>query len=211
MSLFMSGGVLSYGISGSVRKDAAMSVTISCRIKDIKAGMKHLKAALPKKKEQYNFAMIELTIRPDRLTMSTIGASYHFDCTADRFAKVILPAVVMAQIIKASKSETFKIECRQGEITFERAILSSGAIVLVHLENHSTIDLPMNYTAVDLLRLRKLHDAEELERMHVLDEVLTAEEDLADDISEAHILLGQYGVSEDDVRQLVHGQIFREG
>jgi hypothetical protein len=184
-----------------------MSISLSCSTTAFREGMKHLSVALPRKKKELIASQLELNIRPNNLTLSTIGATYHIDCSANGFAKVILPTMLLLKIVKALKSETLSLECAEGEIKCDGFVISSDSISVVHPENQSSIDLSMNYTLVDLLRLRISNTDEELERMNLLHKVRKAQSDLSKNIHLAHELLKDYGVRIHDLEGLVESKV----
>lgn len=184
-----------------------MSIILSCSTNEMQEGMKHISVALPRKKKELIASQLELNIKPHNLTLSTVGAAFHVNCSANGFAKVILPTMLLLKIVQALKSETLSLECAEGEIKCDGFSISSESISVVHPENQSAIDLSMNYTLVDLLRLRKSNTDEELQRVNLLHKVLKAQRDLSKNIHLAHELLKEYGIRIHDLEGLVESKV----
>jgi len=94
-----------------------------------------------------------------------------------------------------------------GVVTFSGSALESDSIKIIHPENQPKIDLPINYSNLNLLQLEFQYSYEELDRMNLLSKIDKAKENLDESIRKALSALSVYGVKYDDLEKIVRGKI----
>lgn len=182
-------------------------VSFSCETKDIKAAIKHIRVAIPKSRKERIKSRIEIDIKPDKVILSVIGASYHIYEHTGIFAKIFMPVVLLIKAVEVTKLSRFVMECKNGMVRFGGTEISSPEIEIGHPENQSKIDLSMNYKVLDLLQLRNQYPVTELRRMGLLEKLLKAEEKMIEDLETASEMLWQYGISYEELRGLVEKKV----
>jgi len=184
-----------------------MSIKLECDIENIKEACKHLRVALPKSKRERSKAILEMNFKPKEVHLSVIGAKYRLRIEAECFTKVMLPFVILDTIVKDWKGDVFIASFDIGLVTFGGSALESDAIKIVHPENQPKIDLPINYSELNLLQLEFQYSYEELGRMNLLSKIDKAKEHLDESVRMALSALSVYGVKYDDIEKVVREKI----
>ena len=184
-----------------------MSIILECNYDQVKAACKHLRAALPKGKRDRNSAILELNFKPKEVQFSIIGAMYHFPVESNSFVKVLLPFAFIDSILKDWKGDNFLAVFKKGVVSYGGHAIESKRIKIVHLENQTKFDLPINYSELDLLRLESVHSSEELESMNLSGKIRKAREDLEEEISFVASRLSKYGVKREEIDTLVRRKL----
>lgn len=109
--------------------------------------------------------------------------------------------------MKNWKGEVFAASFDNGVVTFGGSSLESDAIKIVHLENQPKIDLPINYSDLDLLRSESQYSFEELKRMNLFSKIDKARENLDRSIRAALSELSVYGLKYDDIEKIIKEKI----
>ena len=184
-------------------------ITFSCGITDIKAAIKHIRVAIPKSKKERTKSRIEIDIKPDKVILSVIGASYHIDVHTGIFAKIFMPVLLLIRAVEVTKSIKFVMECENGKTRFGGTEISSPDIEISHSENQPKINLSINYKVIELLQLRYKYSVTELKRMGLLEKLLNAEEKMIEELERAAEMLKQYGIRFDELRDLAEDKIHK--
>jgi len=182
-------------------------IQFSCNSSDLRAALRHIRVALPKRKQDQVKARVEFSLKPDSITISVVGASYTIDSHSGLFVKIFMPVMLLSRAVRAAKSPKMAIECEPGKVRFNGMEVSSTAIEITHPENQSKLDLTINYNLRDILRLRKEHSIDEIERMGLYDKLIATEEKLEDDIMTAYHLLKPYGMTQREMKEWIEGKI----
>lgn len=185
-------------------------IEFSCNIIDIQAAVEHIRVALPKRREERVKARVELDIKPDKVILSVVGASYTIDMDTGIFAKVFMPVLLLIRAVEVTKSSRLVMQCEDGKVRFGGTEISSPEIEVVHPENQSKIDLTMNYRSLDILQLRSQHPIDEIKRMGLLEKLLKTEEKMTEDLESASDLLKPYGVTYEELRELLERRIDKQ-
>jgi hypothetical protein len=184
-----------------------MPIKLECGIDNIKEACKHLRVALPKSKKERAQAILELNFKPKEVHLSVIGAKYRLHIESECFSKVLLPFVILDTIVKDWKGDVFIASFDTGVVTFGGSALESDSIKIVHPENQPKIDLPINYSDLNLLQLEFQYSLEELGRMNLLSKIDKAKENLDNSVRVALSALSVYGVKYDDIEKIVREKI----
>jgi hypothetical protein len=184
-----------------------MSIILECDIENIKEACKHLRVALPKSKRERAKAILEMNFKPQEVQLSLIGAMYRLRISSGCYAKILLPFVFFDTIVKDWKAKIFFASFDNGVITFGGSSLESDAIKIIHPENQSKIDLPINYSEHDLLRLEFQYSYEELGRMNLLSQIDKAKENLDKSVRTTLSQLSVYGIKYDEIEKLIMEKI----
>jgi hypothetical protein len=184
-----------------------MSIRLECGLVNIQEADKHHRVALPKSKKERAKAILEMNFKPQEVQLSVIGAMYRLRTSSGCYAKVLLPFVFFDTIVKDWKGEVFVASFDNGVITFGGSSLESDAIKIIHPENQPKIDLPINYSDLDLLRSELQYSFKELERMNLISKIDKARENLDEAIRISLSHLSVYGIKYDDIEKLIMEKI----
>jgi hypothetical protein len=184
-----------------------MSIRLECGIENIKAACKHLRVALPKSKKERAQAILEMNFKPKEVYLTVIGATYRLHVESECFTKVLLPFVFFDKIVKSCSNNIFVLSFDRGVVTYGETTLESHSIKIIHPENQPKIDLPINYSDLNLLQLEFQYSYEELGRMNLLSKIDKAKENLDESIRTALSALSMYGIKYDDIEKIVREKI----
>ena len=164
-----------------------------------------LDVAVNKQKKFYkDLTVIELTVTNGLLTLAVPGAILRVPCVTTGTCKATMRYRYFFQMIEDSADKVISIEIKEGEINIGGV---RTGIKTTFFEDDSilrTINLPVNYREIDILRLPDDGFTAEEIRFNVLDLLLAkAQNKLKERIEIAYSALSAYGVSEEDIVALV--------
>ena len=90
--------------------------------------------------------MLEINFQPEQVQLSVLGAVYRLRAQPGIFAKVILPFSFFNKAVVDWRSPVFTASFEDGLATFGGTSLESEYIQVVHPENQTKIDHPINNT-----------------------------------------------------------------
>ena len=151
----------------------------------------------------------EITVTEGRVTVVLPGVEFYMLCkTNGGAAKISIPYFYFLDIVKNLKEKEAEFKVNQGEITL--GILTFNAQTWFFSDDTilRSIQLPVNYTDADILRLRNgKYTQEELDFNKMDSKINQAEENLKSNIFNAYRRLRVYGVSHEELEKLVHGKL----
>ena len=185
----------------------ATKSTITCKTSEVYDALKFLSSVVPrnKKGKLYN---CEVTIKTNEVTFVTIGAKRVLYCECTGPAKVTLPLLYFFDIIKNIKTFSTQISVSEGLMTIGNL---SVQVITCFFEDYTilrSIDLPINYSIVDLLLLNKKYTPEEIEFNKLNSQIKLAYAAMDKDINTASGFLEKYGVTNEEIRRLVQLKLF---
>ncbi len=166
---------------------------------------RRLGAIVNKQKKFYkDLTVIELTVTDGLLTLAVPGAIMRVECATTGTCKATMRYRYFFQMIEDCADKVISIEIKEGEINIGGV---RTGIKTTFFEDDSilrTINLPVNYREIDILRLPDDGFTAEEIRFNVLDLLLAkAQNKLKERIEIAYSALNAYGVSEEDILALV--------
>jgi CheY-like chemotaxis protein len=182
-------------------------VVLECRKSELVSGLRHVKLGLPRRRRGQVPCALEVNIRPTNLVLNTFGASSTIRCTANCFAKALVPFEIVRDLVRRAHGPELVFGIHEGRLGVDGKLFESPSIHVVHPENQSTTNLTLNFTDADLVGLRAKHSSQELERLGLLKKVEGAEESLREQLNLAHGYLGKYGVSYQDLERIVNSRV----
>ena len=164
-----------------------------------------LDVAVNKQKKFYkDLTVIELTVTNGLLTLAVPGAIMRVPCVTTGTCKATMRYRYFFQMIEDCADKVISIEIKEGEINIGGV---RTGIKTTFFEDDSilrTINLPVNYREIDILRLPDDGFTAEEIRFNVLDLLLAkAQNKLKERIEIAYSALSAYGVTEEDIVDLV--------
>ena len=164
-----------------------------------------LGAAVKKQKKFYkDLTVVELTVTNEVLTLAVPGSIVSKKCTTTGTCKASMRYSYFFQMIEDSANKIIKIEIREGEIDIDGARKQVNTTFFEDDSILRTINLPINYKDLDLLRLPQEGFTIEEIRFNLLAlPLIRAEKKLKSNIGIAYSKLFEYGVTEEDIIELV--------
>lgn len=154
-------------------------------------------------------ATVEIRIQPLFVTFMTVGSQEKLFCDTKGFGAYTMSLEYFLQLLKDAPGEKVNPQFKNDGM-YLGGVFSRGVqykIQSTHPENTVSLDLPLNYRDVDLLRLRGKFTIEELELTNDGSIIDDAEERLNTNINLALKVLCEYGVNKSDLVTLVEDRI----
>lgn len=158
-------------------------------------------------------ATIEIRVHPLYVTFHAVGFQEKLFCETKGVGAYTMSLEYFLQLLKDTQGEKIHPQFKDNGM-YLGGLFSKGVgykIQCTHPENAVTLDLPINYRDVDLLRLRGKVTDEELELTNDSTIIEAAEERLEKNIHEALKVLKEYGVTKEDLINLVEDRIPNRG
>ena len=187
-------------------------MTIEINKKDLVKAIRHLKAVLPKDKNRAVKVMCDLKVSLNEVSFSVPGAVFPLKAKNQDQFSTSFPFLYFMDVVKTTKEESIKINISERAINIQNSTISAKTTFFKkEKEVFRGITLPVNYTDLDLLRLReKGYNGIELEYNKLTEGINQAERKLEKNISYVYSRLKIYGVTREEVKELVESKIYRD-
>jgi len=183
-------------------------VTVRANSNKLIQTLRMVKAAVGKRSSKAISVNAEITITDGKITVAVPGAVFSLDCITHGVCKAIVPFLHFSQIIKDLKSKETEITITEENLRINSVTISVRTTFIEDDGILRTIDLPINYTEADIIRLDKSgYTYEELEFNNLHSKIDLAWENLDENIWKAYELLKQYGIDYSILKQMVHDKI----
>ncbi len=146
----------------------------------------------------------EITITDNKVTLNIPGAEFYIGAVTQGTAKVTLPFLYLLDVVKCESKidSTFIIE--DGRIILNELIFNANTNFFNDDKILRSINLPINYTNIDLLRLRNgRYTEEEINFNKLYYKIKDAEKELKKNIRAAFKALKGYGITKIELEKLV--------
>ena len=183
--------------------------TMTCKTSELSDAMKFLSIVVPKSKKGklYN---CEITIKTNEVNFVAIGATRVLYCKSTGPVKITIPFLYFYDIVKSIKTFSTQITIGSGLMAIGNLTVKVNTFFFQDDSILRSIQLPINYSIVDILRLSDRYTPEEIE-FNKLDILLKrAFAELNKDISVSYGILKKYGVTTDEIRKIVLEEIFNK-
>ena len=180
--------------------------SLTCKTSDLQETMKFLSTAVPKNKKGrlYN---CEMTVKTNEFNFVVIGASRVIYCSATGPVKVSLPFWYLNDIIQRIKQQHIIIDITEGSLTTGKLTVSTSTCFLQDDSILRSVNLPMNYTVADLLRINDHYTSEEI-TFNKLDVLIKNNiETISQDINKIAVILKKYGIARKEIQEYVFQKI----
>ena len=173
--------------------------------------LKHLKAALPNNKSKAFNVTIEITIIDNYVTFAVPGATFSTESKTKGTCKTTISFLHFYQIIKDLKTKEIEIEINNQDMTIGNVIATVNTTFFEDDKILRTIDLPMNYTDADILKLmNEGYTWDEIEFNKLANQFIKANEKMKDNLFKAFINLKIYGVTYEDLEKLTKKRMYNK-
>lgn len=185
-------------------------ITFACTKTELLKKLKRIRSFVqPKSEKARKATTLEIRIQPSFVSFNIPGGSEKIDCTTKGWASFTLSLEYFYQILMDHNSVEFSPVFSNGEMRVGGLITTGIGFKIqgTHPENKATLDLPLNYSDIDILKLRRKTKDAHLEIVNAKTIIDAAELILTTKIEEAFTALKFYGVSRDELKQLVEQHI----
>lgn len=169
---------------------------------------RHLKVAAKNKSVNKLKIGCELTIKTDKICFAVPGIQYELPCITQGVGRFTCPLLYIDDIIRTCKEEEIKIEILIEKVQINNVIFKANTTFFEDDTILRTIQLPINYTDADIIKLSNSNYTPEEITFNNLDKTIeSAKDTLNMNIKKAYHLLKLYRVSEDDIKKLVNSKL----
>ena len=184
----------------------ATKFTLTCKTSELCDALKFLSSVVPrtKKGKLYN---CEITIKTNEVIFVTVGATRVLYCESAGPVKITIPLLYFFEIIKTFKTFSIQISVEEGFLMIGNFKVSAGTCFFKDDAILRSINLPINYSITDLLHLTDHYTQEEIEfnKLNLLLKTFYA--DMEKDIHLAFRFLSKYGVTKDEIKNIVQKRL----
>lgn len=174
-----------------------------CKKSELLDALIFLNRAIPKttKATSYN---CEITVKTNEIDIVVIGASRIIYCNATGPGKISLPFLYFKDIVKQVKTQNITIEVDEGLMTIGNLTVEVETCFFHDDSILRSINLPINYSVSDLLKMKTHYTPEEL-RFNKIDVMINKIfEKIDKDIDKIAVPLKKYGITRNDIETFVY-------
>jgi|GEM_PF-2213120 len=187
------------------------NVTFKGKKKDLIKIFKHLCPGRRKRYSNYRSDECEITVTDAKATFASRGKIFSIDCITKGTAKITVPVYYIYDIIDGDPSNEMKFEVTEGAMKINKVTINVTTCFFKDDRILRTIRLPMNYDEADVIRLLNDHTVEELTFNNIFNKVNLGLVRLDKNINSAYNFLKVYGVTKEEIEQLVAPKLFKDG
>jgi hypothetical protein len=140
----------------------AFKYTMICKTSDLKEVMKFLKRAVPKTAIGKLYSC-EITIKTNEVIFVVVGATRVLYCKSAGPVKLSIPFMYLNDIVKYIKTFSTQISINEGLMTIGNLKVTASTCFFQDDTILRSINLPINFSANDILQLPQQYTTEELE------------------------------------------------
>jgi hypothetical protein len=179
-------------------------ISFKVDMKEFKRVIKFLKVPFKGKKANYYKTSCELTLIDGKVTFAVPGAVTYMFCETKGTAKATLPVSALIDFIENHSHDKIVVEFLDGKINFASTSIKAQTWFFKNDAILRTIQLPINYTDFDLLKLKNQdYTKEELDFNNLSKSIADAEKRLIVAINKAYSILHYYKVKKYELRELI--------
>jgi len=180
--------------------------SFTCQTSDLQETMKFLSVAIPKNKKGklYN---CEITVKTNEVNFVVIGATKTIYCNATGPVKISLPFWYLNDIVRLITSYYITLDVSEGFLTIGKLTVSTSTCFFQDDSILRSVNLPMNYTVADLMRINDHYTPEEI-TFNKLDVLIQNNVDtISLDVKKIAVILKKYGIAVKDIKKFVFEKI----
>ncbi len=186
-------------------------VTFKAKRTDLLKVLMHLYPKRRVKYSDYRKVPCEITVVNAKITFAARGAEFHLNCITKGSAKVTVPLYLIYNYVELDPSEEVCFEITDGKMKINTLTVNVNTCFFETDKILRTIRLPLNYNEADVIRLINDHTQEELVFNGVFNKVNLGLVNLDKNIISAYIILKDYGVNIEEIKQLIAPKLFKDG
>lgn len=190
-----------------ISAEGAVKATFSCKTSELLKVLKFLHLAIPKKVKNYQRIM-EVTIKTNEVIFVIAGASQSLNCTAKGPAKFTMSFPYFYDMASTTLKPISYISVGDYFMIFNGSTVHVETFFFQDYSILRSIDIPMNYSISDILRLSLKYTEEEIEFNKLSEAIQIAFKSLANDTKLVVSKLKKYGFSQMEIEKFIHDKIF---
>ena len=173
--------------------------------------LKRVKVAVRGKGTKANSVSCEITVIDGRTSFSVPGALFLLDCITNGTCKATVPFLKFQDLIKSTNKSEIEVKISEGELEVGIVTIKANTIFFRDDSVLRTIDLPINYTDADLLRIAKEnYTIEELKFNRLYDKIEQAQERFNKKLDKAYNMLKDYELPFPEFENLVEEHLYKK-
>ena len=192
-----------------ISEEGAVKATFSCKTSELIKVLKFLHVAIPKKIKSFQRIM-EVTIKTNEVFFVVPGASIALKCLANGPAKFTMSFPYFYDMVSTSLKSTSYISIGDYFMIFNGSTVHVETFFFQDYSILRSIDIPMNYTISDILRISLKYTEEEIEFNKLTEDIQKAFKSLSNDTKLVTSNLLKYGFSQREIEKFIHDKIFTE-
>ena len=180
-----------------------------CKTSELLDAMKFLSRAVPKNKKGrlYN---CEITVKTNEVNFVAIGATMVLYCKSAGPVRISIPFLYFLDIVKNIKTFNAEISIVEGKMTIGNLTLMVSTCFFKDDTILRSINLPINYSTADILRLRDKYTPEEI-AFNKLDGLINSTlAEINKDVKMVAGTLFKYGITKEEITKMVTEKIFNK-
>lgn len=181
--------------------------SLTCKTIDLQEAMKFLSTAVPmnKKGKLYN---CEITIKTNEANFVVIGAAKTIYCNSTGPVKVSLPFWYFNDIVRLITTNYVTLNVSEGFLTIGKLTVSTSTCFFQDDSILRSVNLPINYTIADLLKINDHYTLEEI-AFNNLDVLIKKNmETIEQDVNKIAVILKKYGIGVKEINDFVFEKIY---
>ena len=185
-------------------------VTFKTNTKDLLQTLKQVKGAVHGKGAKARATTCEITVIDNKASFAVPGAVFSLPCSTQGTCKATVPFLHFVEIIKSTQTPETEITITEDNLKAGIVTIRAKTIFFRDDLVLRTIDLPINYTEGDLLRLvaSTRYTEKELEFNKLVSKIDRAQDSLKDNLFAAYKHLKQYGVTYEELEELAASKLY---
>jgi hypothetical protein len=185
-----------------------IKANMTCKTKDLLETLKFLKGVVPKNKmgSKYN---CEITFKTNQIDFVIIGASKTLYCNANGPAKISIPVLYLYDIVKTIKEYSTEVSAGYGFVEINHLRVYTWTNFLEDDTVLRSVNLPINFTPADIVKLPEKHTNEELDFNNLTTIYYKTFRTLSTDIKSVHEKLKKYGFTLEEINLIIKSKIYK--
>lgn len=181
------------------------------KTKVLKQTLAKMKVALKSTALDKRTVYCEITITDGKITLTCPGVTYTVDAETDGMAKVALPYLYLANILKDHKALEIKASLSDNWLKLGSVKVAAKTTFMQNDTILRSVNLPLNYNDRDLLKMSDQgFTPEELQFNRLESKIDNAQNKLEANILKAYKVLKIYGFTYDEIMKLVNQKVGQE-
>jgi hypothetical protein len=187
------------------------SVSFTCATKELRPLIAHLFKLVPSKMRRAT--SIEIRIQPQYVSFHTPGAERKLFCPTAGWGSFTLSLPYFNQLVQDHGKEVFHAEFKGDELNlgglFTKGIFTP--IQSTHPEMRPSLDLPVNFRDIELLRLHWQGRAFDKSILNADQMIEVAEKRMEANVQKAYEVLREYDIRKDEIIAWIRAKALKPG
>jgi len=181
------------------------------KTKVLKQTLAKMKVALKSTALDKRTVYCEITITDGKITLTCPGVTYTVDAETSGMAKVALPYLYLANILKDHKALETEASVSDNWLKLGSVRVAAKTTFMESDNILRSVNLPLNYNDADLLKMPDQgFTPEELQFNRLENRIDSAQNKLGANILKAYKLLKVYGFTYEEIEKLVNQKVRQE-